>query len=254
MSKTSENWKHYFANVNDKLASIALNLALHDQAPIKSKSELLSVWVYFRSPRPDGLSDRSEFETLSGIEEELTNRLGAACQAIEAGRITSDGHREFYFYGANDKGFRSAVAEAMSRFREYKFDLGSQNDPDWNQYLHVLYPSDEDMEKIKNMDVLEVLRNHGDTLTPVRDVHHWIYFRSKDDRGWFASRVREMGYKVQHESEESGDAHPFGLQITRDQSVTPDRIDDAVLELFHLAKQVGAEYDGWEARVVAAQH
>jgi uncharacterized protein (TIGR01619 family) len=251
MQSVPVEWGSYFANVNDKLASIALNLGLRSVAPMPDRPQLLWVFVYFRTPRPDGLSDESEFPTLLAIEDQLVKHIGATCNAVEVGRITSDGHREFYFYGANDKGFKAAVSEGMAGFKQYQFELGSQDDQAWSQYFNVLYPSDEDFQKMKNRDVLEVLREHGDELSAVRDVHHWIYFRSRDSRQWFAAKARAWGYSIEHESEDAGKEHPFGLHITRDQSVTPDQIDKAVVELFRLAKQVDADYDGWEAQVIS---
>lgn len=247
----AEEWKSYFCNVNDKLASIALDLGLRETAPISDKSWLLWVWLYLQSPRPDGLSDRSEFETLCAIEDELKRQLASSCRAIQAGRITTDGHREFYFYGASETGFPSAVRVAMRSFKEYRFDLGSQHEPNWNQYFSVLYPSDESMQRLRNKDVLEVLMRHGDSLKPVRDVHHWIYFKSARDREWYSNKARQLGYNIENESQDVKEDHPYGLTITRDQSVTPDKIDDAVIELFRLAQQVDADYDGWEAQVIA---
>jgi uncharacterized protein (TIGR01619 family) len=247
----SERWGSYFCNVNDQLASIALNLDLISDAPIAAKPWLLWVWVYLRSPRADGLSDRAEFDTLCAVEDELVKAVAKACGAIEAGRITTDGHREFYFYGATDKGFDSAVTLSLELFGQYKFDLGSQHDPEWSQYHNVLYPSDEETEKMKNQDVLNVLREHGDTLQAVRDVHHWIYCRSNRDRQWLISEVKQLGYTIEEELDNVQGRHPFGLQITRDQSVIPNEIDVAVIQLFRLARQVDAEYDGWEAQVIS---
>jgi uncharacterized protein (TIGR01619 family) len=247
-------WGSYFCNVNDKLASIALDLSLRPSAPNEEKPWLLWAWVYLRFPKPNGLSDSAEFAVISAIEDELAKHIGSACDAVEAGRITTDGHREFYFYGAHDKGFKAAVSKAMGRFKDYKFDLGCQEDAAWTQYLNVLYPSEESLEKMKNQGVLDVLMKRGDTLEAVRDVHHWVYFRTKDDRQWFASKVSALGYEIENESEEPGDPHPLGLQITRDQSVTPAAIDDAVIELFRLAKQVDADYDGWEAQVITVKN
>ena len=250
----TENWKNYFCNVNSKLASVALNLGLHEVAPIASKPWLLWVWVYLQHPRPDGLSDQTEFETISRIEDALLKCLVSKCQAVEAGRITTRGHREFYFYGECTDGFEAAIRAVMGDFSRYKFDLGKQYEPDWNQYRNVLYPSDESMERIKNADVLEVLEKHGDTLESVRDVHHWIYFKSSDDRKLFGKEVLQLGYEVESELEDLKEEFPYGLQITRDQSVTPGKIDDAVLELFRLAKGLDGEYDGWEAQVVATKN
>lgn len=245
-----ENWKNYFCNVNDKLASIALNLGLNEEVPIESKPWLLWVWVYLQHPRADGLSDQIEFETISSIEDELSKRLASICQTVEAGRITTDGHREFYFYGSSARGFDTSVRSVMSNFKKYKFDFGTQHEPDWNQYRTVLYPSEESMERIKNMDVLEILMRRGDTLESVRDVHHWIYFKTNNDRKVFGEKVLPLGYTIEDESEDLTRECPYSLQITRDQSVTPAKIDEAVLELFRLAKQFGAEYDGWEAQVM----
>jgi uncharacterized protein (TIGR01619 family) len=250
----TENWKNYFCNVNDKLASIALNLGLNEEAPIASKPWLLWVWVYLQHPRPDGLSDQSEFETIRSIEDELQKRLASTCQAVEAGRITTDGHRESYFYGESTDGFEASIHAVMSNFSRYKFDLGTQHEPDWNQYRNVLYPSEESMQRIRNMDVLEVLEAHGDTLESVRDVHHWIYFKNSSDRKLFAEDVLQLGYTVVGQLEGLENEFPYSIQITRDQSVTPAKIDAAVLELFRLAKELDGEYDGWEAQVVATKN
>jgi hypothetical protein len=62
-----ENWKSYLCNVNDSLSSIFVDLGLRSEVPILSKHWLLWVWVYFQSPRPDGLSDGGEAPTLFKI-------------------------------------------------------------------------------------------------------------------------------------------------------------------------------------------
>src|SRR5215471_20405666 len=251
--KEHGRWASYFANVNDKLASIALDLELRDQAPVKGKPHLLWVWVDLRSPKSNGLSDSGEFDALAAIEDELVRALGTACDAVEAGRITSNDRREFYFYGADCINFDASVSLVMKKFPQYKYHSGTQDDPQWAQYLNVLYPSEEDFEQIKNRDVLAALMKHGDTLEAVRDVHHWIYFHTVAQRQHYALKAKELGYKIEGETErEGGQPHPFGLQITRDQGVTPAQIDSAVIELFRLAKQFDADYDGWEAAVVAS--
>jgi uncharacterized protein (TIGR01619 family) len=250
----AENWKSYLCNVNDRLASIALNLGLNEEAPIEIKPWLLWVWVYLQVPRPDGLSDRSEFNTICAIEDELVQQLAAECHAIEAGRITTQGRREFYFYGANEEKFEKAVRSAMDNFPKYKFDQGTRYEPDWNQYRSVLYPSEEEMQRIANRDVLDVLEKKGDTLAPIRDVHHWIYFKCSEDRERYADEVRKLGYAIEQKAELDQRERPLRLVIMREQSVTPQEIDESALELFRLAKEMDAEYDGWEARVVVVEN
>jgi uncharacterized protein (TIGR01619 family) len=243
-------WGNYFTTINGALASVALDRNLRPKTPMTSRPHLLSVKIKLRSPKPNGLTDRAELETLAGIEDQLRSQLKAACRAIEVGRITTAGHREFFFYGANDNGFQDAVAGVMQKFKAYKFDMGSRADPDWQQYLNALYPAGEDFQRMSNMDVLDGLLDAGDTLRPVRDVRHWVYFGTQPDRQWFTDKVKALGYGTGPEIDGPQD-RPYGLVIARRQSVTPDQIDSAVIELYRLAKQIGAEYEGWEAAVVA---
>jgi regulator of RNase E activity RraB len=231
-----------------------VDLSLRDRAPIEAKPWLLWAWVYLRMPRASGLSSEAELAVLSRIGDELAKHVGETCDAIEAGFITTDGHREFYFYGATEAGFERCVAEVMQQFNEYTFDCGKREDSEWSHYCSILCPTEEDFQKTKNIKVLQALLDHGDTLTPVRDVHHWIYFHSPGDRQLFASEVRELGYTVEHQTETPYRLHRFGLRIMRNQSVTPDQIDDAVSELVQLAQEIDADYDGWEAQVVVTRN
>jgi len=243
------SWGHYFTSVDGALASVALDRSLRPKAPLPSRPQLLWVKLQLRSPKANGLSDRAEQQALADIEDELRRGLRAACRAVEAGRITTAGRRELYFYSADDGGFRDAVAAVMQKFSAYNFDMGSKADPDWRHYLDTLYPKGEDFQRMSNMDVLDSLADAGDTLKPVREVRHWIHFGTPADRQSFAGKVKALGYRVAAETD-GPQEHPLGLVIARDQSVTPEQIDSAVIELYRLATEAGAEYGGWEAAVI----
>jgi uncharacterized protein (TIGR01619 family) len=245
----TDNWKSYFCNVNDNLASIFVNLGLRDDVPILSKAWLLWVWVYFQSPRPDGLSDSTEAPRLFKIEDALDLSVAQVCRAIPCGRITTEGHREFYFYGETSDGFGEAVKSALATFEGYEFDMGDQKDPLWEQYLDVLYPSQEDLERIKNSDVLDVLTEKGDVLSAAREVQHWLYFRSQQSRAAFSEDAVKAGFRIASESDVKGDL-PFGLSVVRTQSVEQEHIDATVIELVRLAQRFEGEYDGWETPIV----
>jgi uncharacterized protein (TIGR01619 family) len=246
----TENWKSYICNVNDSIASIFVNLGLREEVPILSKTWLLWTWVYFQSPRADGLSDSSEAPTLFKIEDALDLDIARTCRAIPCGRITTEGRREFYFYGETADGFGEAVKTALAGFDGYRFDIGEQEDPLWEQYLDVLYPSPEDLERIKNRDVLEVLAEKGDVLTAARDVQHWLYFRSEQSRALFREVAANAGFRIVSESHAKGDM-PFGISVARTQPVKQELIDATVIELLKLAQRFEGEYDGWETPIVS---
>jgi regulator of RNase E activity RraB len=244
-----DNWKSYLCNVNNNLASVFVNLGLRDDAPISSQPWLLWAWVYFQSPRPDGLSDGREAPTLFKIEDALDLHVSRSCGAIPCGRITTEGRREFYFYGETKDGFADAVAAALAGFNGYKFDSGEKEDSLWEQYLDVLYPSPEDLERIKNRDVLDVLVERGDVLTAVRDVQHWMYFSSEASRAHFRDAAIGAGFRIDSESIVEG-SRPFGISVVRSQPVQQELIDATVIELLQMTQRFDGEYDGWETPLV----
>jgi len=248
-----ENWKHYFCNVNDKFASIALDLGLRADIPLPDKPWLLWVWVYLLFPGPQRLTTSDEAPVIWAIEKELEKTSHATCEAVPCGRITTDGKREVYFYGKTKGGFKAAVRKAMSGFPEYRFDFGSRYEPGWNQYLNVLFPSQESMESIKNVDLLEVFRKNGDALVTPREVTHWIYFAEESNRETFSRNLQQLGYSAQDLPPSPEDEHPYGVTVSRIQSISLTEIDKTVLELLRLAKLQNGYYDGWEAQVIPAK-
>jgi uncharacterized protein (TIGR01619 family) len=246
-----EDWNSYFCNVNDVLASIFLNLDLRESAPDKSKPNLLWVWVDMRWPREDGLSSSSEFDVLCAIEDKLTDTMLGALDAVFCGRITTAGRREFYFYGPRSENLRAVVEGALGQFPEYEVDCGSKADPEWEQYLNVLYPSEEDRQRMENRKVLDVLEKNGDALKSPRDIWHWIYFCTETDRNEFRDAVVRLQYRTELRDRRVGKDFPFGLCVVRFQSIDASEVDDAVIELYRLSKKHRGDYDGWETQVIS---
>ena len=247
----TEHWAAYFCNVNNKLASIFLDLDLHNTVPDAGRSWLLWVWVYFKQPRPDGLSSSEEFATLCAIEDKLNAAIRQGCEATLAGRITTQGRREFYYYGPNPDAFQSTVAKSMGSFDAYEFDQGTQHDPQWNQYLNVLYPSPDDLQRILNQEVLNVMEKEGDQPEAQREVLHWSYFPTESNRSDFKNAVQVRGYIIDSESHHPDGDNPYGICYGKIQQSTAKAIDESVLDLAKLSERFQGEYDGWEAQVMA---
>jgi regulator of RNase E activity RraB len=249
----NHDWDCYLCNVNGEKASIRLNLALRGEIPDPNRTWLLFVWLKFRFPRPDGLSDSREFESLSAIETRLTQNMVQKCDALLSGTITTQGRREFYFYGANPEQLESAVRETKELFRDHEFEWGSQEDSNWLQYLDVLYPSEEQMQCMQNRKVLESLTENGDPLTEPRDVMHWAYFKTPHGREDFRNEIVTLGYRVDSETEHPGDEYPQGICFLRNHSMDPLELDRTILELFRLASRFQGDYDGWETQVISSK-
>lgn len=242
-----ERWNFYFCNVNGSLASIFLNLGLANEAPIQSKPKLLWVWIHFNSPRTDGLSSSEEAPKLNEIEDAISKQILGSCDALLAGRITTLGRRELYFYAERIGKFEEIARAALAEFADYKFDLGQREDREWKQYLEVLYPSPEDLQRMGNRDVLEALGKHGDVPHIPRTVEHWLFFRDPENRSACRDALVSMGFTLESEYEVEGES-PHALAISRIQSIEGTLIDQTSIDLMNLAQRFDGDYDGWEAQ------
>jgi uncharacterized protein (TIGR01619 family) len=248
----TDDWTFYFCSLDDKPASISVNLGLGPDVPIRSKPWRLLVRIHFRFPRQDGLSDSEEAPTLFLIEDALKHQVNGACGGVPCGRVTNNGKRDFCFYAERNDSFKSAVSSAMAGFGEYRFQLAEKFDPEWKYYLNVLNPSPEELQRAKNRDLLDVLVKQGDVLSAAREVQHWVYSPSEESRSLFRHEAGNAGFKIgdERESPVQGDC-PFGLTVLRTQPVEQNLIDETVIELLRLAKRFGGEYDGWETPVIS---
>ena len=246
----AEGWNSYLCKVNDKLASIRVDLALREHAPDASCPYLLFIFVYFKTQRPDGLSSQEEFATLCSIEDALTSAIIKECGGRMAGCITTDGRREFYFYAPHALHFQDALDKGLLEYGNYRYRSGHKKDPDWSQYLQVLFPTPLQRQEIENRKVLDALESRGDSLLVERDVMHWAYFESPGDRESFKRAALRLEYSIEEESISEGE-RSYSLRFKKKQAVPPDEIDRSVLELFQLAESFNGEYDGWETEIIS---
>ena len=244
-------WVQYFCKVNDKLSSILVDLDLKHFLPDRKRPDLIWIWIYMNAARADGLSSNEEVETLNAIEDALTERLEKDYDARLGGRITGDARREFYYYGRKPGSLKSLVQQALANFPGYCFDCDTQPDPDWQQYLNVLYPTPENYECIKNAAMFETLRKAGDGPDVVRPIWHYVLFISDEARTRFIDWSKQNGFEQTDRvrSDGPGELEPRMVCVVRSHSTTPDEIDNNVLKIFRAARQFGGEYDGWETRV-----
>jgi regulator of RNase E activity RraB len=243
----SDEWDFYFARVNDAVASIFVDLGIRPDAPIEKRPWLLWVWVEMQSARPDGLSSNEEAPKLHEIGESLEALISATCGAQLVGRITGAGRREFYFYATEPGELDAATANAMQRFDTYKYETGSSFQPDWDQYLNLLYPSESNLERMQNRRLLEALEEEGDVHEVPRKVDHWMYFADEAARTICRDTLVAIEFTVEDEnlSDEADDPLPYVLVVSRVDAVDSHTINGITLELARLASENGGSYDGW---------
>jgi Family of unknown function (DUF695)/Regulator of ribonuclease activity B len=250
----SDEWDFYFARVNDAVSSIFVDLGIRADVPIETRPWLLWVWVVLQAPTADGLATNDEGRALHPIGEALDSLVSATCGAQLVGRITGNGRREFYFYAAEPGELTTSVATAMKAFPQYKYETGSTFQPEWEQYL-TLYPSETNLERMRNRTQLAALAAAGDAHEVPRKVDHWLHFADEQSRAACRETLIAIGFSVEDEglSDEEGAEMPFWLVMSRIDSVDKHSINGVTLELARLAGEYCATYIGWESPVTPAE-
>lgn len=241
-----EEWDFYLTKINNETGSIMVDLGLFKIAPIKSKPTIVWVSVKMNAPDEEGLSSNQEYDQLIDIEDRLISFVTEKHHAVYAGRLTSNGKRDFYFYMGDTLLYDKTVSESMVAFPFHDFDYGHKEDPDWNNYFDFLYPQPGQFQSMQNRRVLNLLGKQGDKLTKERRVDHWIYFETPEDRDVFINRIKNDGFDIVNVSYNPKSKKHFSLHISRVDKVDPNSIDDYVLYLWKLAAECHGEYDGWE--------
>ena len=136
------NWTFYFSNVNNKLSSIATDLNLVKIAPVKGQETVFYVSIKMNSPRKDGLSSNEEADKLREIEDKIMAQFDEKNLSYTfAGRLTSDGLRDLYFFGEDTIQIEKEVSSVMIAFPNYEFDFGRKFDKMWAGDKNSKYPA-----------------------------------------------------------------------------------------------------------------
>src|SRR5579863_3814970 len=155
----SDHWDVYFTKIDNKPASIAFDVDIARDEKRKDYPVLLGVFVKQKLSRPDGLPQKKEADFLARLEDVLVKAVNAF-GGIFVGRVTTNGRRDFIFYGPSDAGFERVVAEVMSLFTP-DFRTLIQQDPEWKLYFQRLYPTPADWQQIMNRRTLAQLTKAG---------------------------------------------------------------------------------------------
>lgn len=245
------SWDAYIAMYETGAGSTTLNMDLINKAPKKDLPFIVITGVTFSNCSDDGFPNKSEFDSLYNISDNVQSTLSNLTKMELAGSFTHQCERLDYIYVKDTTNIRTKLTKLYnSSYSNYKFYINIKLDQNWDAYLKFLYPNEETMEYMQNQKVLEQLLKHGDNLTKARQVDHWIYFKNSDDRNAFAKKVIKDGFMVEgKEKLEDGD-RPYQLHISRQDKVDIESISKITLSLRKMASELNGDYDGWETFIV----
>lgn len=244
-SEIPHDWDFFFCRVDDKPASIRVNLALHNIAPVEGFTHQVQFVVAMLDPTETGLSSRDEYPILCDIEDAISEALDAL-GAIAAGALKCNGFLELYAYIKNPKGVNEACQNVMKNFPDYHSTCQITDDFEWKTYFDFLYPDLYSYQSMMNRKVFYQLQDQGDKSEVPREIDHWLYFPSEENMLQYATKVQSLGYKIlSTEKLDEQTSSPYQLHISRVDTALLEEIDANVWELMELAEPLKGIYDGW---------
>jgi regulator of RNase E activity RraB len=102
---------------------------------------------------------------------------------------------------------------------------------------------------IRDREVLNALREHGDALTQPREIVHWAYFPTSASRTLFVDASRRMGFEINGTSDPNEKSREFGARVSHVDIPGEEIIERVAASLSELAERCGGDYDGWETQV-----
>lgn len=245
----TSDWDFYLCKVDDKPASIFLDLNAFEIATASEFPSIAYIRVKMNQPRADGLSSQEEYEALEMLEKSV-ERSFVDSETKYVGRCTTNSQRDFFFYVTDDFGWEERVTKCMGTHQNYQYETGVRSDPDWSTYHSYLYPSEPTRQSIENRRACDALENHGDKLELAREIDHWAYFPDEVTRNNFVIEALKIGFSVRELTLIAEGVNRYCARVWRNDIPDYRSIDDITLPLFHLATSYMGKYDGWESPAI----
>ena len=246
-----ENWDVYMAQYDDKPGSTVLNMSLKTKAPFRDLPFVCITGVKFSDCTSDGLPTPTAFPELYKIGDTIKSNINRLVKNMLVGSFTHQCERLDYFYVADTTGLRQMLLDIYAKqFPSFIPYFNIKDDANWQAYFKFLYPGEEAFEFMQNQKVVMQVYNAGDNLTKERQVDHWLYFKTENDRDDFITYARSQHYKIESKERIEGSLNKFKLQISRVDNIQLANISKITLELRRQAVKRNGDYDGWETFVV----
>ncbi|MEQ9501428.1 MAG: DUF695 domain-containing protein [Deltaproteobacteria bacterium] len=246
--KVPDAWDFYPCQVDHHPASIFLNLAYADFAPIETHPTFLWIGLQILEPDDHGMGHRDDAEKLHAIEDRIAERAEKAGMLF-VGRLRNNGDWQLSFYGTDEHEAQLEPLAAAGLGGEARgIHVGAKPDPEWGYFSEFLFPPEERLQWMKNRDVVLQLQQHGDVLTQPRTIDHCVVFPPGIDPGEFLENMKSKGFTSHDVGDPKGAERVFELR--RDDPVELEHIHEIAMELTELVEAAGGTYDGWGCPVV----
>ncbi len=251
----SEYWNAYFSFINDKPATVVLDMAITEEANIEDYPTIVCIKLQIKNPDERGFPSKHELNVLEKVNKDIDKRINPKLY-LNVGRVTTDGFRELVYYTSEqDPKMLIEVADQIIEANDYDFEMyGMDEEELWEYYFEFLYPNQYHLQHISNAELIEQLQKSGDKLKLTRKVEHFILFNDETKINEFINEIAKEGFKFEEKysniDEDLDEDYEFTVRISRIDHVDLDSIDELTDFLIETSEHFSGNYDGWETLVI----
>ena len=248
-AQTQDEWIDFVVAKDTSMLSISMDLKYYVQKP--NYKNLLIVGTQFNPcmkngfPFPDSLDDLFSFSDSTAAvinritRNELVGILTYKCLAFDV------------YYVRDSVGIRDSLQAMMDRrFSGSELYLTLKRDRNWEYYFNQLLPDNLTEDFLIDHGYLNDLVLQGDDLQGLRKVRHWIYFNKLNQRLKMTEKLEAMKFSIDSIKYHREKKYPFELQVSRMDSITPNKISELTIMMKVLSQVYQAQYDGWGTEVI----
>lgn len=244
-----DEWIDFVVDRDTSMLSVSMDLKYYVQKP--NYKNLLIVGTQFSPcmkngfPVPDSLEGLFSFSDSTAVvinkitRNELVGILTYKCLAFDV------------YYVRDTIGLRDSLETMMQRrFENSKLYLTLKRDRNWDYYFTKLMPVNLTEDFLIDHQYLTDLVLRGDDLQGLRKVRHWMYFNKLKQRLKMTEKLESLNFSIDSIKYHRESKHPYELQVSRMDSITPKKISDLTTLMKVLSQVYQAQYDGWGTELV----
>jgi hypothetical protein len=247
-SYAQEDWVDYVTEKDKGVMSISLDLSLDLSRP--RYNNLILIGGQFVNcmgngfPTEEGLQDLMDFSDsmANAVDEVTSNRL--------VGFITYKCMGFDVYYVKDTVGLRNNITSVIEEnYNDLQTYIEIKKDKSWVYYNDYMFPRDFSAQFLIDQNYLHSLVLQGDDLQGLRNVNHWIYFKSLKKRNSFEKKLTNLKFSLDSIAYKKDRNYPYELIFSRQDSITPVSIYRLTSMLRSLSAPLNGQYDGWSTEV-----
>ncbi len=244
-----DEWIDFVVQKDTSVLSVSMDLKYYVQKP--NYKYLLLVGTRFSPCMKNGFPVAGSLDALFDFSDSTAAVINRISKNELVGILTYKCLGFDVYYVKDTTGIRDSLETMMSRgFPGSQLYLTLKRDKNWEYYFQNLLPDNLTEDFLIDHKYLNELVLQGDDLQGLRKVRHWIYFQKLKQRLKMTEKLKSIKFSIDSIKFHRESRYPYELQVSRMDSITPDKISELTTLMKVLSQVYQAQYDGWGTELV----